>query len=224
MIKIFVGTSPGKDDEKAEKVLEYTLRKNCPYPLEIIYMRNDDDPDNFFGGFDTTPWWTPFSYLRWAIPEYCNFKGRAVYMDVDQVNFRDISELWCMDLKGKAAAIRPGGRTCVMVMDCAKMRQVVPNVGAIKANPELIHNGSSKLILDNCVYYDERWNCLDGEDRRASDIWHLHFTDMATQPWKPHWPHDTWAKKGHKYEAREHPRADLLYIWNHLLEEAENNG
>ena len=97
MIKIFIGTSEGTDDKKAEQVLEYSLRKNCSEDIDLIFMRNT--PNSFFGNFNTETWWTPFSYLRWAIPEYCNFQGRALYMDVDQVNFRDISELFYMDLQ-----------------------------------------------------------------------------------------------------------------------------
>ena len=119
-LKIFIGTSTHSDDKQAEKVLEYTLRKNSSKPLEIFFMRNT--PDNFFGGFDNSTWWTPFSYLRWAIPEYCDFKGRALYMDVDQVNFRDISELHDMDLENKPLAVREGDyRSCVCVLDCEKL-------------------------------------------------------------------------------------------------------
>jgi hypothetical protein len=41
MLKIFIGTSPNQDDELAEKVLEYSLRKHSSEPLEIIFMRNN---------------------------------------------------------------------------------------------------------------------------------------------------------------------------------------
>ena len=222
-MKIFVGTSPGKDDAKAEAALEYSLRKNSPVPMDIHFMRNNDDPDNFFGGFDNSTWWTPFSFLRWTIPEFCEYKGRALYLDVDQLNFRDISDLYVMDLKGKAAAVRPDGRTCVMLMDCKKMREIIPESAAeIKANPAAVHQRVSNDILHNCVYYDERWNCLDGEKRRADDIWHLHFTEMRTQPWQPQWPHETWARKGKKYEAMAHPRSDLTYIWKSIYKESQN--
>ena len=219
-IRIFIGTSPGKDDEKAEKALEYSLRKHSSEELEIVYMRNDDRLSNFFSGFKADDWWTPFSYLRWAIPEYCNFEGRAVYMDVDQLNFRDISELAGMDLQGKAAATRPGGRTCVMVMDCDKMKGLVPPVEEIRANPGNVHQMMSKKIAANSVEYDARWNCLDGEGRRASDIWHLHFTDMATQPWAPAWTKETHAAHGVQYKHKPHPRPDLVYIWEHVYKES----
>ena len=223
MIRVFVGTSPGTDDKDAEMVLEYTLRKNCSEPIDIVFMRNNMERDNFFGGFDDTPWWTPFSYLRWAIPEYCNFEGRAIYMDVDQVNFRDISELFNMDLNGKAVAIREGDlRSCVMVMDCEKLKDMLPSVRDIKVRPPRDTAELVKNVLSDYTTYDKRWNCLDGEDRRSSDIYHLHFTEMTTQPWQPQWAYSTHKKKGVEFNTKKHPRADLVYIWKYLLEEAKN--
>lgn len=221
MIKIFIGTSEGLDDKDAELVLEYTLRKNCSEPLEIIFMRNT--PGNFFGGFNNHTWWTPFSYLRWAIPEFCNFQGRALYMDVDQVNFKDISRLFYMDLEGKPLAVREGDyRTCVMVLDCEKLKGLLPSVKDMKKQSPESQSFLVKNLLQNVATYDKRWNCLDGEDRRSSDIWHLHFTEMTTQPWKPKWAVDTWNKKGQTFVSKQHPRGDLVYIWNYLLKEAKN--
>jgi hypothetical protein len=223
MLKIFIGTSPNQDDELAEKVLEYSLRKHSSEPLEIIFMRNNSDPSNFFGGFDDSTWWTPFSHLRWFIPEYCDFKGRALYMDVDQINFKDITELFHMDLKGKAVALREGdSRSCVMLLDCEKLKGRIESSANVKKNPLTSHPYFVNDILKDCTYYDKRWNCLDGEDRRSSDIWHLHFTEMTTQPWSPKWAHNTWQKKGKVFKKSTHPRGDLVYIWNYFLKEATN--
>ena len=220
-LKIFIGTSTHSDDKQAEKVLEYTLRKNSSKPLEIFFMRNT--PDNFFGGFDNSTWWTPFSYLRWAIPEYCDFKGRALYMDVDQVNFRDISELHDMDLEDKPLAVREGDyRSCVCVLDCEKLKGLVPSVEELKKKSPEDQGFLVKKLLKNVATYDRRWNCLDGEEFQASDIWHLHFTEMTTQPWAPKWANETWKKKGKVFKNKKHPRGDLVYIWKRLLEEVEN--
>ena len=101
MIRVFAGTGTGTDDYEAEIRLEHSQKKNSSEEVEVIFMRNDKDPDNFFGNFNQKGWFTPFTGLRWAISEYCNFEGRAIYMDTDQVNFRDISELYNMDLHGK---------------------------------------------------------------------------------------------------------------------------
>ena len=45
---------------------------------------------------------TPFTCYRYAIPHMMNFKGRALYTDVDMINFRDIGALFDTDLQGKA--------------------------------------------------------------------------------------------------------------------------
>jgi len=207
MIPIFIGTSQGEDDKDAERVLEYTLRTNTDAELDIIWMRNIEGSP--FGGHDDSDWWTPFSKLRWSIPEYMNYDGKAIYLDVDQVNFRDISKFYNMELGEKVAATRGDKRACVMLMDTSKMRE-------IKSDEDL---SSQKL-----KYFSNAWNCLDGEEMRVSAIKHLHFTDMKTQPWKPQWPYETWKRKGYTYEPAEHPRQDLVYIWNFLLEKAKENG
>ena len=208
MIPIFIGTSTGEDDKDAERVLEYTLRKNTDADLDITWMRNIEGMP--FGGHDDSDWWTPFSKLRWDIPEYMNYDGRALYLDVDQVNFRDISKLFNIDFGEKdVAATRSDRRACVMVMDTSKMKGFKDDESLIKGNVKIFSN---------------TWNCLDGEDNRVSYIKHLHFTDMRTQPWKPQWPYETWKRKGYNYEPVPHPRDDLVYIWNILLEEAKTNG
>ena len=207
MIPIFIGTSKGDDDKDAERVLEYSLRKNTDAELDIIWMRNIEGTP--FGGYDDSEWWTPFSKLRWKIPEYMNYDGKAIYLDVDQMNFRDISRLYHIDLGSKVAATRKDMRACVMVMDTSKMKNIKDDSG---------------LTRENLKYFSNAWNCLDGEDMRVSDIKHLHFTDMRTQPWNPKWPYETWKRKGHEYSPAEHPRQDLVYIWNSWLEKAKASG
>lgn len=223
MVKIFIGTSPGNDDKDAETVLEYTLRKNCSEPLEIIFMRNNSDPENFFSGFNDREWKTPFSYLRLAIPEYCNFSGRAIYMDVDQVNFKDISLLFNMDLQGKSVALREGDLvSCVMVMDCEKLKERIPPVKELKSKSADELKSIVNSLSSDCVTYDKRWNSWDGWMERSANIWHLHFTELETQPWAPSWAEERWWKNN-KFETKNHPRGDLVYIWKYLLEEAKNN-
>lgn len=207
MVKIFIGTSANGEDDIAEKTLEYSLRKNCPEALEINFMRNSIS--GIFGEFNSTAWATPFTNLRWCIPEYCNFSGRAIYMDVDQLNLRNISDLYNIDLMGHPFASRKD-RLCVMVMDCNKMKALLAPIEQIKQD-----SGYGNRIYWNILKYslnfDPRWNCLDGEGRSIEDIWHLHFTSMPTQPWKP-----SWFKGVHK----EHSRQDLVSLWNQYSEEA----
>lgn len=209
MIKIFVGTSQNGEDAVAEKTLEYSLRKHSSEELEVIFMRNND---SYMGHFNNSTWATPFTNLRWTIPEYCNFTGRAIYMDVDQLNLKDISELYHIDLNGKPFASRED-RLCVMVIDCAAMGPLLQPVSFIK-NTSNYGNSIYWDIVKKSHHFDTRWNCLDGEDRPISDIWHLHFTSMPTQPWKPAW---------FRGIPKPHWRQDLVDLWNQYRIEAYHN-
>jgi len=211
-IKIFVGTSKNGEDTEAELALSYSLNLHTSFPLDIHFMRNTDESDNPFGRFKDQTWWTPFTNLRWAIPEVCNFEGRAIYMDVDQLNFRDINELFTMDLKGAPLACRTD-RTCVIVFDNARMKEYLLPVSEIRERP----NYGNEIYRQMCSLaqpMDPRWNCLDGEGLPISEIWHLHFTKMETQPWKPSWA----LPKGIKH--RDHDRKDLVAAWTYFKNEA----
>ena len=100
IIKIFVGTSD-EDDLVAEQTLEYTLKKHSSEPIEITWMR----PSNM-GKWINSSWGTPFTGFRWAIPSMCDFKDRAIYMDVDMICLHDIAEFWNMDMGDNALMAR----------------------------------------------------------------------------------------------------------------------
>lgn len=222
-VQIFIGSSSNGEDRDIEAVYEYTLRKNMPNrPLGISWMRQTNQEDNFWHGFDTRNWSTPFSGFRWAIPEACGFKGRAIYTDVDMINNRNIGDLFDIDMQGKPFAARRGSRFgghefCVMVIDCERAQDFVMPVSRQKRIPEYHHrciasySGSAEFVHD----LDPRWNCLDGEDLAFEDIWQLHWTKMATQPWKPAW---------FKGKTQEHPRQDLVKKFNELVIEAQDAG
>jgi hypothetical protein len=207
MIRIFIGTSPNGEDDIAERTLKYSLERHTSEPVEVIFMRNKEG--SYLGKFDNSRWVTPFTGMRWTIPEYCNFSGRAIYMDVDQLNLRDISELYNIDLEGKPFASRQD-RLCVMVFDCAAMRGLVPTVQQLKIHSDWPNQNYWRMVSLSS-HFDPRWNCLDGEGRPISDIWHLHFTTMPTQPWKPAW---------FRGQTREHPRRDLVALWEQYRDEA----
>ena len=220
-INIFVGTSSNNEDSEAEMVLEYTLRKNTEHSLNITWMRQTSDEDSIWNGWETPRWSTPFSGFRWAIPEACDFSGRAIYMDVDQLNLRDISELYNIDLQGRPLAARRGARFgghefCVIVMDCELMGNLVMPAARMKNNPDAHHRYIGMFSgTDYTLDLDPRWNCHDGDGLDLDNIWHLHYTKMSTQPWKPAWFTGV---------AEEHPRQDLVKLWFDMRAEATENG
>lgn len=191
-VRIFVGTSE-YEDKWIEKVLAYTLISNTYRDVEITWMRPSMFPD-----WNNTGWGTPFTCFRYAIPELCDFKGRAIYMDCDQMNFRDIGCLWDTDLGDCAFGMcwdtlnmnskmyegteyeRGWFSDSVMLIDCEKAKEWVAPISEIAECDWGYKNVFSQGI--NAPYRDEvedkiikrldsRWNSFDGwvTDGPASD-------------------------------------------------------
>jgi lipopolysaccharide biosynthesis glycosyltransferase len=222
MIRMFIGSSSNGEDAQIEAAYEYSLRKNTNKHIEINWMRQTADDDSFWYHENTERWSTPFSGYRWFIPEHCGFKGRAIYTDCDMINFRDINELWNVDLAGKPIGARRGTRFdghefCVMVIDNEKMREHLIPVERQADIQDYHHrmiakfSGNADLVED----LDPRWNCLDGEELSVDKIWQLHYTNMATQPWQPEW---------YTGPKKDHPREDIVKVFYDTLAEAEQAG
>ena len=145
MIKIFIGT--GTDEDRwIEQILLYTLFKNTKEKLDITFLRPSK-----FKDWRRNGWGTPFTCFRYAIPELCNFKGKAIYMDTDQMNFKDIAGLYETDLEGCAFGMvwdglhdngtvwkhtdKAKGWFCdsVMLIDCEKAKEHILPIDRIKA-------------------------------------------------------------------------------------------
>ncbi len=212
-IRLFIGSSPNGLDAVAEQTYEYTLRKNTARPLEIVWMRQTDDPRSFWSEFNSEKWVTPFSGFRWGIPEYCGYEGKAIYTDVDMLNFHDIGDLFDTPMEDKWMLTR-GERMCTILFDCEKFK------GLVKC-PEK----SDKNYHNNLYYFfahgdgtelrgdlDPSWNSLDGD---VEPFKLLHFTGMATQPWQPAW---------FPGEHIPHPRADLVKLFWDTVEESKTSG
>jgi hypothetical protein len=220
-VRIFIGTSANGEDCEAEMVYEYTIRKNASVPVDITWMRQTKDTSSLWGGWQTQNWSTPFSGFRWAIPEACGFKGRAIYTDCDMINFRDINDLLNIDMQGKPIAARRGSRFgghefCVVVFNCEAFEDYSMPVSRMKNIAESHHRMISKFSGSDLVHdLNPRWNCLDGEDYDIDDIWQLHYTNMATQPWRPEW---------YTGAIAEHKRPEIFNLWIDYKEEAIDAG
>tara|TARA_R100000008_G_C3426677_1_gene87580 strand:- start:15 stop:497 length:483 start_codon:yes stop_codon:yes gene_type:complete len=138
------------------------------------------------------------------------------------INFRDVKELWETDLEGKPIAARRGQRFgghefCVMVIDCAKMKDlIIPKERLMKISEShqryiYTFSGQSHYVKD----LDPRWNVLDGENLKFEEMYQLHYTNMATQPWKPGWYTGTPMK---------HPREDVVKMYYKKVGEAKLAG
>lgn len=236
VIKIFVGCDPNNCDLEQMMVLDYSIRKNTQYLVEITWMQLSHDINSPWysdqetgNGWSTEKWATPFSGFRWAIPELCNFTGRAIYMDADVVVLCDIAELWSHPMNNDAIVIAKGGkstaRLCTCVWDCEKAKQYLPPLDEIRTNPES-HKNLMRLIKDKPQLvepYQDSYNNIDGEDLAIEQIKVLHYSDMGTQfSHKYAIPRLAKANQKHWFDGKimPHPRQDLVELFDQYYAEA----
>lgn len=128
-IRVFVGTE--EKTELARKVLEYSIEQNTDSLVEFVPMIGPQ----WEYPLDGIKVGTGFSLRRWMIPAFCNWQGRAIYLDADIQCFGDIAELfrspetcpspgasvWCTFQPDKYSKT-PWPQTSVMVIDCEAAR------------------------------------------------------------------------------------------------------
>jgi hypothetical protein len=237
VIRIFVGCPANNEDLECQAVLDHSLRKHASEDIEIVWMMLSRDPASFWyadpqanprRGWNTKTWATPFSALRWGIPAACKFEGRAIYMDSDMIALADIAALWNQPIPDGKALLAKGGSeviSCVMLMDCARMRGVVPPIDELKGVKGAYRHARGK-IAHAAANYSGNWNCRDGENYKTihdPDVKVLHYTAIPTQPnhrhararlkaeGKPHW---------FPGPDKPHPRAEVTALFDAMLAES----
>ncbi|NDJ18747.1 glycosyltransferase [Myxacorys almedinensis] len=219
-IRIFIGSSLKNSVEEA--VMRYTLQKYTRAPLDIHVIdgitgvsKNLETGETKAlpaGIAETIPEATAFSYARWAIPEWCDHQGRALYFDSDQLAIADIAELWNYDLAGgMLAAVQIKQVKChqyyidhflepliqadeilhlssVMVIDCEKIPWNISQLVELMGQNAF----SSTSLMNLGEQFRQYFNCqvtpLPREWNHlnciARDSKLVHFTDLTDQPWR----------------------------------------
>lgn len=233
-IRVFVGCASG-DDAESQAVLEWTLRKHMhgARGLSLNWMRQGA---GFWKDWNTSSWATPFTGFRWGIPAFCGYEGRAIYCDSDVIFRADVAELWDQEMRGDVAILLKGTegklRTCVMLMDCAKLRPHLPPIKELKRLDD--PNGWFRKYLDShrelLGKFDGQWNCADLKhfsDVNDPDLKLIHYTLMATQPHLPR-AKARLAKEGRRHwydgETFPHARPELIELFEREFAEACANG
>lgn len=239
-IKIFIGCDPNNCDLEQMMVLDFSLKKHTQASVELIWMQLSHDSSSFWysdpsqkQGWITEKWATPFSGFRWAIPEYCNFQGRAIYMDTDVIVLDDIEKLWNHAIDGSAIVAAKGGestaRLCTCVWDCEKAKSHIPPLDELKSNPDS-HKNLMKMIKKEAFLvhpYQDHFNCIDGENLTIEEIKILHYSDMGTQfSHKYSLPRLERNNVKHWFDGEifDHPRQDLAAIFDQYYQEALDAG
>ena len=194
IIKVFVGCDPNNCDLEQMMVLDYSIHKHTSLPVEIIWMQLSRDPNSYWysdpktgEGWNTTKWATPFSGFRWAIPEYCDYTGRAIYMDADVVILSDLAELWQHPIEGSAIVAAKTKadmtRLCTCIWDCSQAKDTILPVEQLRADADS-HQKMMDLLKQQPKLvepYQGSYNCVDGEDLAIEDMKILHYSDMSMQ-------------------------------------------
>lgn len=232
-VRVFVGCSANGEDAESMAVLEYSIRSRSSLPIEITWMMHSRDPANFWHGFASENWKTPFSGFRWAVPAACNYQGRAIYTDSDVIFLADIAELWTQPMHGYAVLAKSGGRLCISLWDCAAAKTHVLPLDKLKSDPQQHHIMQMRTRANQNRFlgvFEGEWNCLDGAgfpDLSAPGLKALHYTEMSCQLHltkaisRLHAAGQTHWMNGQRYP---HPRKDLQALFDRMLGEAEAAG
>ncbi len=233
-IKLFVGCAPNGEDAESQMVLEYTARKNSSLPIDIIWMRISDNPKDFWHGWNTSEWSTPFSGFRWGIPEYCGHAGEAIYMDSDMIILGDLAELWRSpwntgDHSHAIVQAKGGWRFCVAKWNCRGAFNHILPITRLKslANSHRRMFSHFNDMPELIQVFDRQWNNFDGENDPLDQIKILHYTDMASQPHLKHaLPRLEKAGQLHWFdgEIRQHRRADVVDLFDRMYNDAIHAG
>lgn len=230
-IRLFVGSSANGEDYEAEAVLEYSARKHCSLPLEITWMRQASSGP--WSGWACASGRTPFTHFRWSLPAVCGFEGRAIYTDVDFFFLADLADLWAQPIPSVALVRNPTGKisTSCILFDCAKAKGHVPDLPRLRALPDahgttLNYFRAHPDLVSAC---DGNWDCADLRGYELGDprVKAVHYTRIEHQLHLKHAiPRLAAAGKRHWYtgEVLQHPRSELVALFDQLLEEAKAAG
>lgn len=188
-IHIYIGCTAAQD--LIAKVLSWSVMRRTQRTVRFhllhvhaIDFEMPSDPQNRPG--------TPFSFHRFMIPEIAGYQGRAIYMDCDQIVFKDVARLYdrpmrgapllCCDTRHKRKPM-PMKRSSMMLLDCGhldwQIRQIVQDLNAGH------YSYQSLFALEGyCHTLPRAWNALDRYRWPWTAL--LHFTNKARQPWIHH--------------------------------------
>lgn len=233
MVKVFVGTDVNGGCAECQMVFEYSIRKHSSEFVDIVWMKISDCPASFWNGWNTETWSTPFSGFRYGIAEYCDFKGKAIYCDDDQLWLDDPVKLMDIELAPNTVMTGkqlPNGeiRHCVSMIDNVKFGSLIQQGVSIhrrKQNANFVDMMKGKTFPLTTVMND-RWNCYDGENMRIEDIGLLHMTDMRTNPGVHMAVKRLGGQANHWYDGPliDHRRKDVVDIFTKYYHEALEAG
>lgn len=214
MNNVFIGTE--RSQFVTQRVLEFSIQKFAEKPVQTRPVRQRQQR---VGG-------TNFGFVRFTVPSLMGFRGKAAYLDADQVVLTDINGLFDAlpigfavglvnqpegNFGGKQVGI--GNQTSVMSLDCSLLADwKVPKMfeRVVSNRTELLPGQIHYRDFMALTWYDQSkihpidpsWNHFNIKN---ADSKLVHFSHVRSQPWKD-------------------PRHELSDWWNDWLIETVRNG
>ena len=210
MNRVFIGYDSRQD--MAYRVLKYSIEKHSSRSVDIrpLVLKDLEKKMGFRRAVDPLAS-TEFTYTRFLVPDLCEFKGTAVFMDCDMLCLADIHELFELDLSDcwlrvvkhnyqPAAMVKMDGRiqtqyprknwSSLMLLNCEKLTM---------RSKENVETKSGAWLHRFEAIPDERlgeipkvWNVLERYDK---DTKLIHYTEGG--PWYEH--------------LKDHPYGDIWF-------------
>jgi lipopolysaccharide biosynthesis glycosyltransferase len=204
-LRIFIGS--GEASLLERKVLIWSLRQHASMPLDIRVFNGTHNALEVEGqapqalDFPLALKYrnraTEFSLYRFLIPQLCDYRGLALWLDSDIVCLDDVAKLFAMPMQDYAMLARadayPGQGAqqwgmSVVLMDCARCRFDLPRYYTEMDAGAYTYDNFSRMspaFLSRHPFalgaLDRRWNEFD---LARPDTALLHYTELTTQPWK----------------------------------------
>lgn len=174
-VRIFLGSE--RKQFRAERTFIWSVEKHRD-PSRIYEIHLLKGLKGYISGF----WITGFTNYRFAIPYFCDYRGRAIYNDVDQVWLTDPAELFDHDM-GPAGFLSINDHdSSVMLIDCKRMAGVWSRENVLRTTRKRIEARARAAGLWGPM--DGRYNARDAEYVPGESAC-VHFTTLHTQPWRP---------------------------------------
>jgi hypothetical protein len=204
-MRIFIGSG---DASRLEcQTLIHSLRSHSRGPLDITVFNGTrctlerdgrvEPADPALSRLRERGFATEFSLFRYTIPDVCGGQGRALYLDSDMVCLADVNTLLGIPLNGCAVAARPDAypevgperwATSAMVIDCAMVRfdlhAILDDIGRRLYTYRDFSQFAPGFLARHPLRIQAIPSCWNTFDRQDAGTTLIHYTDLATQPWR----------------------------------------
>lgn len=166
-IPIFIGYDPRQPVSFVTLVHSLIKHSSCPLSITPLVL-------------DTLPSWrsglTPFTFSRFLVPRLCDYRGWAVFMDIDMMARADIAELMALaDDRCAVMVVKNKIRfewASLMLLNCGRCQVLTPGY---------VDNAAGLLAIKWCPPEEvgdlpPAWNHLVGYDTPDPAAKLVHFT------------------------------------------------